>query len=215
MSPRVSQEYKEAVRDRFLDAAEKLFQQKGYYETSVDDVVQASGTSKGAIYGYFKSKEALFEELQERQYARNLEQARALLSDRDSTASKLEKIADIFFASQEHSIRQRSRMNLEFSATSLRMKPIHDKIENRYSQMQDLLTFLLKEGIRKGEFRKDIDIDSIASLLMAAVDGLSLRLAITDADYDWKKIKDALINLCLEGISATSHAQKQGIQHVH
>ena len=129
MSPRVSQEYKEAVRDRFLDAAEKLFQQKGYYETSVDDVVQASGTSKGAIYGYFKSKEALFEELQERQYARNLEQARALLSDRDSTASKLEKIADIFFASQEHSIRQRSRMNLEFSATSLRMKPIHNKIE--------------------------------------------------------------------------------------
>ena len=205
MAPKVTQEYKEAVRDSFLDSAEKLFQRKGYYETSIDDVIQASGTSKGAIYGYFESKEALLEGVQEREYVRNLGYGKSILSSQGSMASKLEKLADIYFGSQDLLARQRCRLNLELSAASLHMKPIQNKLKNQYDQLQGVLAILLKEGIKNGEFRKEINADSIASLMMAVVDGLALRWVITDGDLDWKRIKDALVDLTLRGISVDRH----------
>ncbi len=46
-----------ARRRELLAIAEKVFLQKGYEEASVDDILYASGISKGAFYHYFKSKE--------------------------------------------------------------------------------------------------------------------------------------------------------------
>ena len=51
---------KVATRDRILQAALQVFAQKGYHRASVDDIVHASGTSKGAVYHHFPNKEALF-----------------------------------------------------------------------------------------------------------------------------------------------------------
>jgi AcrR family transcriptional regulator len=49
-----------ATRDRILDAALEAFARKGYHRASVDDIVRASSTSKGAVYHHFPNKEAVF-----------------------------------------------------------------------------------------------------------------------------------------------------------
>jgi len=49
-----------ATRDRILSAAVDVFARKGYHGTGVEDIVQASGTSKGAFYHYFPSKQGIF-----------------------------------------------------------------------------------------------------------------------------------------------------------
>lgn len=54
---------KEATRQRILEAAVATFAAKGYNQTGVEDVVRASGTSKGAFYYHFAGKEQLFDEL--------------------------------------------------------------------------------------------------------------------------------------------------------
>jgi len=46
-----------AKKNELVEIAEKLFLEKGYEETSVDDILNASGLSKGGFYHYFKSKE--------------------------------------------------------------------------------------------------------------------------------------------------------------
>lgn len=51
---------KAATRDRILQAALSVFAEKGYHRGAVDDIVRASGTSKGAVYHHFPNKEALF-----------------------------------------------------------------------------------------------------------------------------------------------------------
>jgi TetR/AcrR family fatty acid metabolism transcriptional regulator len=51
---------KTATRDRILQAALQVFAEKGYHRAVVDDIVRASGTSKGAVYHHFPNKEALF-----------------------------------------------------------------------------------------------------------------------------------------------------------
>lgn len=53
-------------RDAFLDVAQQLIQAKGYARMSVQDVLAALNTSKGAFYHYFDSKQALLEALIER-----------------------------------------------------------------------------------------------------------------------------------------------------
>jgi AcrR family transcriptional regulator len=48
------------TRERILGAALDVFARKGYHRALVDDIVRASGTSKGAVYHHFPAKEALF-----------------------------------------------------------------------------------------------------------------------------------------------------------
>jgi len=51
---------KDATRDRILRSALEVFARKGYHRALVDDIVRASGTSKGAVYHHFSNKEAVF-----------------------------------------------------------------------------------------------------------------------------------------------------------
>jgi TetR/AcrR family fatty acid metabolism transcriptional regulator len=48
------------TRERILQGALEVFAAKGYHRALVDDIVRASGTSKGAVYHHFPNKEALF-----------------------------------------------------------------------------------------------------------------------------------------------------------
>ena len=48
------------ARERIFQAALEVFARKGYHRAIVDDIVRASGTSKGAVYHHFPTKEALF-----------------------------------------------------------------------------------------------------------------------------------------------------------
>ena len=59
--PKVVPEYKEEARSRILNAANKVFAEKGYHEATMEDIAKRLGVSKGAIYLYFSSKEDLFE----------------------------------------------------------------------------------------------------------------------------------------------------------
>jgi AcrR family transcriptional regulator len=56
----------EVRRDQLLEAAEKLFAEKGYAETTVLDIAEAAGVAKGTFYLYFPSKEHCVSALKER-----------------------------------------------------------------------------------------------------------------------------------------------------
>ncbi len=55
-----------ATRDRLLDAAEHLFQEKGVSRTSLNEIALAAGATRGAIYWHFKDKADLFNAMMER-----------------------------------------------------------------------------------------------------------------------------------------------------
>lgn len=56
----VSNRNPQNTRTRILDAALNIFSRKGYYDTRLDEIVDESKTSKGAIYFHFPNKEQLF-----------------------------------------------------------------------------------------------------------------------------------------------------------
>src|SRR5437588_5067693 len=51
---------REETRRKILRSAAQVFAAKGFHSAVVDDIVKASGTSKGAVYLYFESKEQIF-----------------------------------------------------------------------------------------------------------------------------------------------------------
>ena len=50
-------------RQQIIDAATKVFAEKGYQDTKIDEVASRADVAKGSVYLYFKSKEELFEEM--------------------------------------------------------------------------------------------------------------------------------------------------------
>ncbi len=60
------------TRQRILEAAIRVFAQKGYHDARMDDIVQEAGSSKGSVYFHFPSKEGLFLALID-EFARRLE----------------------------------------------------------------------------------------------------------------------------------------------
>src|SRR3954452_19911047 len=54
------EEYSETTRQALLDSATRLFAEQGYARTSLDEIAAGARVTKGALYGHFASKQALF-----------------------------------------------------------------------------------------------------------------------------------------------------------
>lgn len=87
---------REETRKRILESAAHVFASKGFHNAAVDDIVKASGTSKGAVYFYFESKDQIFLSLVE-DYASTLahdiqtgvQRARGLVAQIEAAISTL------------------------------------------------------------------------------------------------------------------------------
>jgi len=58
-----AQRLRESRRAAVLTVARRIFSQKGYHDTSIDDLIEAAGIARGTFYLYFESKRAIFDEL--------------------------------------------------------------------------------------------------------------------------------------------------------
>lgn len=79
-------------RGRILDAAEHLVIENGFAATSLDQVIKAAGTSKGAFFHHFDSKVDLARALTERYVAADLGQLRAALQATATVADPAERV---------------------------------------------------------------------------------------------------------------------------
>lgn len=93
-------------RGQILDAAERLFFERGYDRTSVQDILGALNMSKGGFYHYFDAKETVLRELCARRWANRADRIRAELYDgRRSPIDKLNLIlglANLFESEEGH-----------------------------------------------------------------------------------------------------------------
>ena len=60
MAPKLKPETLEERRAQILQAASTCFSRKGYHQTTMDDIVEEAGLSKGGVYWHFSSKKELF-----------------------------------------------------------------------------------------------------------------------------------------------------------
>ena len=137
---------KEERRNEIIETAGKLFEEKGYEQTQVQDIVNEIGVAKGLFYYYFKSKDEVMEELADR-YADAIIDAVNKLIDKDiSTFDKINRIFQIFIDSAE------KKFGIFMGIQNVKNGITHERIFfNVGKKMVPLVTELILSGNDNGE----------------------------------------------------------------
>jgi AcrR family transcriptional regulator len=200
MTPRLTQEDYDVIHEKILNSAEILFAKKGYNGTSMKDIVEASGQSKGAIYNHFESKERLFLSLLEKQTTLGLNQLKDRFTTKDKTIDKLRKVLDLTMVNSCDCPSEVGRMQIEFMIAASRIKSLKSEMKNRYNTIHSFIRELIDEGIQNGEFKSEIDSESLTSLLYATLEGLGLQYSTLEIEFDSNLLKKTLMAVILKGI---------------
>lgn len=142
----------ELRKEAILRTAEKLFFEKGYAETSIQDILDALEISKGGFYHYFDSKNALLEEICRRRGEQEIERMRAELY-----SGKLDAIQKLNLLLGALNLFRRE--DPRYAALVLKVSyidgDVHFRDQMRYF-MQDglrpLVDEVLREGLAQGAF---------------------------------------------------------------
>jgi AcrR family transcriptional regulator len=196
MSPRpdVSEERKNQI----LDAAAAVFSRLGFHEARMDDIVRESGLSKGTLYWYFTSKDAIITGLMQRIFdlgmggLRRLEGADGPVRERLLDYTR--RLGDDF---QRLSAVQ--SIAFEFYAVAARHKAVRQFLKEYFKQYRATVARLIAQGIDRGEFRP-VDPDTVATTLAALYEGLVLLWFVDRAAIQWETQGTESVRLLLDGL---------------
>ncbi len=181
----MKQDAKELRRRQILDAAVATFAARGYDKTTMEDIRVASDVSKGTLYLYFHSKEALFAAVVEVMFADLLvyvEQA-AAQSHADSPAARLQS----FLGALNQAIGQVDHLiglYTDFFVQAWQHDLVRAVLADAYRRYISVLASLVQQGIDEGEFH-GVDARLTARIIIGALDGILLQKLIDpSADYE-------------------------------
>ena len=148
---------KKSIKTRIVSAAWQLFYEKGYDQTTVDDIIALSGTSKGSFYYYFSTKDELLESL-----------SNVLDDFYEELAGKMEPSMNsfdklLYLNEKAHEmIEKKVPIDLLASLYSTQLtakgnRHLLDKNRVYYR----LITEITEEGQRRGEIRQDKPVSEI------------------------------------------------------
>ena len=175
--PLNSQPHKDK-KDRIIEAAARVFAQKGYAGSSVADIAVKAEIGKGTIYAYFDSKEDLFFAVFEWFMLQTGTAAKVSVSHLGGSATqRLEVLSDSIMGMWDE-IQDVFTLTIEFWAASSSSQ-IRDRFKEAfrrlYNEFRGLVVALIRDGIERGEFRSDVDSASIAAALVGTWDALFIQ----------------------------------------
>lgn len=178
-----------------LDVAFRLFMEKGYEHTSIQDIIgQLGGLSKGAIYHHFKSKEEILMAVTDRITAES-NQMLAVIRDRSDLEGK-EKLKTIF----KESINRPVQVDIFTVAPDFYNNPkllfslLHDTIENA---APNYILPIIRQGISDGSIETDYP-EQLAELILL-VANVWMNPMIFDSSEDETYRKFMIFGRMLQG----------------
>lgn len=174
MAPRVSEDYKNRKRLELLRAAKQVLMKKGYTRTTMQDIMDEAGVSRGALYAYFDNIEHVYREL-----LRHEDEQELHFFDPDDTSTAWQQLTS-WIQKQQKEIEAIERSLL--LANSEFFLSIHSQPENesrryltdRYQRMAEAIVDFVQTGTARMELQPRLPAESIALYLISFIDGLML-----------------------------------------
>ncbi len=192
----VSNMDKTLKKDLIADAALSCFLSSGYSCTSVDEIVKASGTSKGGIYWHFKSKDEIFLYIIDKRFNEWDQEFAARLNADGSAKEELSKFVDFFLEIIFAPVLALMHEFILQAKDEEVLKRVHDF--SKTSNRSDIIKKIIQKSIANGEFRS-IDPEAAANVFIGIFEGIGLqwftqhkdqraleRTAKTALDIFWK-----------------------------
>ena len=191
-------------RQRIVDAAWRRLQTTGYHDTSVDDVCDEAGVSKGAFYGYFDTKQDLFLALLDEE-TEALNGVAAELAHEDlAGAERVRRFVQAMLEVGDSAGRVQLRADLwsELAADPVVRERFAEAVERRRTVLREWITRSIEVGDLAIERRR---ANALASILIAMADGLMLHRALDPRGFRWPNIR-AVLDALLAGIDSAPKA---------
>ena len=188
MSPRTKIQFEE-IRQKSRKNIEKIalefFALKGYHATSISQIAEKAGISKGLLYNYFKSKEQLLNSIIMKVYE---ELMKIVYTNENLPADK--QIEQMIIQTIEH-----LKKNITFWRLYLfliHQSEVQKQLKELYNKMRiDYMDFVVKLFSEIGSKNPEMD----ALLLGTMFDGIALNYVTVPEDYPIDKMKDYLIQV--------------------
>jgi len=190
--PKVVPEYKEEAKSRILEAANKVFAERGYHEATMDDIAKRLGVSKGAIYLYFSSKEDLFEAI-----CKTAPQAfkEILYSSFGDEVNPVQS-ATQFFDKMLKLSASNPGLSFEILSEASRSPSLKRILKQNHEEYEKVLTSFLAGGRKMRIVGNTLEIRPLANALIALWNGLETLLVsglpIDEARRAWLEALKAI-----------------------
>ena len=185
----------QGTRNRILDAALEIFASKGYHDTSMDEIVQLSHTSKGSIYFHFPNKERLFLALVD-QFADLLERRveEAILTH-DQGIVRVQVALETVLQTFGRYRRPAKLLLVQAvglgSAFEMKRMEVNDRFAN-------LIRTYLNEAVEAGDI-EPVDTEIVSHAWMGAIYSVVIRWVYT-GEPGPDRIMDGLLPLLLKSV---------------
>lgn len=190
------------TKRKIVSAAWKLFYEQGYDHTTVDDIIELSGTSKGSFYHYFEGKDALLSSLSFL-FDEKYEELIPTLQPEMNSFEKLLYLNQELFGLIEDSVSLDLLARLySTQLTTKGEKHLLDLNRTYYK----LLRQIVQEGQQKGELRKDLSVNEITKLYALCERALMYDWCICNGDYSLKSYAKTTMPMLLREIRADSQS---------
>ncbi len=196
----------EQRKNQILNCSKRIFSEKGYYETYVEEVIRDAKVGKGTFYRYFKNKEDLFISL----LIKFLEEWETAASI-DLSELKINNIEEMFKLLIRKSFRF-FQQNEDLCNIYLRIGPGLNKIFEPYlvrfeKRMLNYIIRYMEEGVKLGMMKPGLDIELAANIVGGAflrVDYYYFVLKKTgdNGPIDIDRLADDFYEIVMRGIMA-------------
>ena len=194
--PNVSEERKEQI----TEAATKVFAKQGFDKARMDDIAAEANLSKGALYLYFKSKDAIITHLLERLFEREFSNLKSLDDDNLSASEQLVSYTDQTVANIQNWSRIIPIM-YEFLGRLFRQSTVQKAFKTYMGTYMDLLTPIIQRGMDTGEFRTS-NAEDVAITIGAIFEGTILLWVYDSEIIDLERHLNSGMKLLMDGLKA-------------
>jgi TetR/AcrR family transcriptional repressor of nem operon len=182
------------TRQLLMQEAEALMRTRGYAAFSYADLSERVGIRKASIHHHFPTKETLGAALID-SYLEKFEQALAdTLTDEPTTAKRLERYAGFFVASIEDGMMP---LCAALSAEAFALpQSLQQRVERFFNLHLEWLRGVVRDGLKNGELKPELDAKRSATLILSTLEGASLvAWALKDSSVIAPSIKDVVAAL--------------------
>ena len=200
---RRTKEDADATRNSLLDAAERVFYEKGVSRASLSDIAQAAGATRGAIYWHFKDKVALFNAMMDR-VTHPLEQVGSKSASM-ATLPPLERLRSMVDFVQR-TIVQDERTRRVFEIALHRVEYVNDLAAVRDNHIEGCADFcaLIEGELRSAAEDQNLQLPmephTAAMGVRALFDGLLQSWLLTHGRFDLVTVSRGAIDAYLRGL---------------
>ncbi|HET6614167.1 MAG TPA: TetR/AcrR family transcriptional regulator [Kofleriaceae bacterium] len=185
-------------RERILDAAERVFARRGFYNARVSEVAEGAGVADGTIYLYFRSKDDLLISLFESRMERvNIGLAEAIAGE-ESAPAKLSAFIAAYLDMVRENPAVAEVLTIELRQSSKFMKAYPNP---RFSEFLRLLAGIIAEGQERGELAETIPAPFAARAIFGSLDELALTWLLSGGDkFDIDRATEWVRAIILRGL---------------